>query len=67
VADQEDDASELDRRIGRRLRELRLAQKLTQGELARGRYTAAYISSVERGKAPPTLKLLRWCAARLDR
>jgi len=67
VADQEDDASELDRRIGRRLRELRLAQKLTQGEPARGRYTAAYISSVERGKAPPTLKLLRWCAARLDR
>jgi len=67
VADTEDDASELDRRIGRRLRELRLAQKLTQGELARGRYTAAYISSVERGKAPPTLKLLRWCAARLNR
>src|SRR5260370_21379203 len=67
VADKEDDASEVDRRIGRRLRELGLAQKLTQGELARGRYTAAYISSVERGKAPPTLKLLRWCAARLDR
>ena len=67
MADKEDDASEVDRRIGRRLRELRLAHKLTQGELARGRYTAAYISSVERGKAPPTLKLLRWCAARLDR
>src|SRR5260370_34278864 len=67
VAEKEDGASEVDRRIGRRIRELRLAQKLTQGELARGKYTAAYISSVERGKAPPTLKLLRWCAARLDR
>ncbi len=51
---------------GRRLRQLRLARRMTQGELAGGRYSVSYISAIERGQARPSLGVLQWCADQLD-
>ena len=59
------DNSALARRIGGRLRRARLQSGLTQRELAEGRYTAAYISALERGLAKPSMAALTFIAERL--
>lgn len=51
--------------MGTRLRRLRLACGLTQKQLADGRYTHAYISSIEAGRRHPSREALEHLAARL--
>lgn len=50
---------------GSLLRQYRLAAGMTQKQLARPLFSPSYISTVERGKAKPSLKLLTWCADQL--
>lgn len=59
------DNSALAQRIGARLRKARLQAGLTQAQLAKGRYTAAYISALERGLAKPSMAALTFIAERL--
>jgi tetratricopeptide (TPR) repeat protein len=51
--------------IGERLRTLRAQARLTQSELAGGRFTKEYVSQIERGKTRPTAETLEWLASRL--
>jgi transcriptional regulator with XRE-family HTH domain len=60
------DNSALARKIGDRIRRARLQAKLTQAELAKGRYTSAYISALERGLAKPSMAALSFIAERLS-
>ncbi len=53
--------------IGERVRQARIAARLTQQELAGGAYSKSYISALERGKMTPSFQALRLLAARLDR
>jgi tetratricopeptide (TPR) repeat protein len=53
-------------RLGARLRALRIAQGLTQTELAEGRFSKEYISQIERGKTRPTDATIAWLAERLN-
>ena len=55
----------LARRIGTRIRQARLRAGLTQAELAKGRYTAAYISALELGHAKPSMAALAFIAERM--
>lgn len=55
----------LARRIGTRIRQTRLRAGQTQAELAKGRYTAAYISALELGHAKPSMAALAFIADRL--
>jgi transcriptional regulator with XRE-family HTH domain len=59
------DNSALARRIGARLRKARLQAGLTQGQVAEGRYTPAYISALERGLAKPSMAALTFIAERV--
>jgi len=52
-------------RLGERLRSLRVALGLTQGQLAGDRFSKEYISQIERGKTKPTVETTEWLAARL--
>ena len=52
-------------RLGERMRSLRLAAGLTQGQLAGDRFSKEYISQIERGKTKPTDETVEWLAARL--
>jgi transcriptional regulator with XRE-family HTH domain len=52
-------------KIGTRIRQARLRAGQTQSELAKGRYTAAYISALERGHAKPSMAALAFIAERL--
>ena len=51
--------------VGERLREARLARRLTQEQLAKGLATKGFISQVERNRATPSLAKLRLMAERL--
>lgn len=51
--------------VGERLREARLARRLTQEQLARGLATKGFISQIERNRATPSLAKLRLIAERL--
>jgi tetratricopeptide (TPR) repeat protein len=51
-------------RLGDRVRALRVAAGLTQGELAEGRFSKEYISQIERGKTRPTDATIEWLADR---
>jgi tetratricopeptide (TPR) repeat protein len=51
--------------LGERLRQLRVAAGLTQGELAGERFSKEYVSQIERGKTRPTRSTLEWLAGRL--
>ena len=51
--------------LGERLRQLRVAAGLTQGELAGERFSKEYVSQIERGKTRPTRTTLEWLAVRL--
>jgi tetratricopeptide (TPR) repeat protein len=55
----------LARRIGTAIRQARLRAGLTQAEVARGRYTSAYISALERGLAKPSMAALTFISERL--
>jgi tetratricopeptide (TPR) repeat protein len=55
----------LARRIGGAIRHARLRAGLTQAEVAKGRYTPAYISALERGLAKPSMAALTFLAERL--
>ena len=55
----------LARKIGGRIRQARLRAGLTQAELAKGRYTAAYISALELGHAKPSMAALAFIAERM--
>ena len=51
--------------IGARVRQLRIAQGLTQTGLGLGRFSKEYISQIERGRARATPATLDWLAERL--
>jgi transcriptional regulator with XRE-family HTH domain len=59
------DNSHVARRVGERIRVARTRLGLTQAETARGRYTAAYISALERGLAKPSMAALTFLSERL--
>ena len=59
------DQRELARAIGSRIRAARIANGLTQQELAGDRYTKAYISALELGHAKPSMAALDYLAPRL--
>jgi tetratricopeptide (TPR) repeat protein len=52
-------------RIGTRIRQARLRAGQTQAELAKGRYTAAYISALELGHAKPSMAALAFISDQL--
>lgn len=52
-------------RVGRRLRELRLAAGLTQAELAGRRFSHAYVSVLEAGRREPSKTAVEYFAHRL--
>jgi transcriptional regulator with XRE-family HTH domain len=52
-------------RVGRRLRELRLAAGLTQADLAGGRFSHAYVSVLEAGRREPSRAAVDYFAQRL--
>jgi tetratricopeptide (TPR) repeat protein len=51
--------------IGRRIRDARTNARLTQQQVAEGRYTKAYISALETGRAKPSMAALNFVAERL--
>src|SRR6476620_11589999 len=53
------------RRLGERLRQLRVSAGLTQSELAGDRFSKEYVSQIERGKTQPTRETVKWLAGRL--
>src|ERR671914_2850274 len=59
------DNSHVARRVGERIHQARLRVGLTQRQLAQGRYTAAYISALERGLAKPSMAALTFLSERL--
>jgi transcriptional regulator with XRE-family HTH domain len=59
------DNSHVARRVGERIRQARARAGLTQAEVAKGRYTAAYISALERGLAKPSMAALTFLSERL--
>ena len=59
------DNSRVARRVGERIRQARTRANLTQRQLAEGRYTAAYISALERGLAKPSMAALTFLSERL--
>ena len=59
------DNSAVARRVGERIREARTRIGLTQAQVAAGRYTAAYISALERGLAKPSMASLTFLSERL--
>jgi transcriptional regulator with XRE-family HTH domain len=59
------DNSHVARRVGERIKVARTRTGMTQAQLAQGRYTAAYISALERGLAKPSMAALTFIAERL--
>jgi transcriptional regulator with XRE-family HTH domain len=59
------DNTHVARRVGERIRQVRARVGLTQAQLAKGRYTAAYISALERGLAKPSMAALTFLSERL--
>lgn len=59
------DNSHVARRVGERIRQARVRANLTQRQLAEGRYTAAYVSALERGLAKPSMAALTFLSERL--
>ena len=53
-------------RIGDRVRQLRIARGMTQSDLGGARFTKAYVSQLERGRARPSAAALEWFAAQLQ-
>jgi transcriptional regulator with XRE-family HTH domain len=59
------DNSHVARRVGERIKQARTRAGLTQAQVAQGRYTAAYISALERGLAKPSMAALTFLSERL--
>lgn len=59
------DNSHVARRVGERIHQARVRASLTQAQVAKGRYTAAYISALERGLAKPSMAALTFLSERL--
>lgn len=59
------DNSHVARRVGERIRQARVRASMTQAQVAKGRYTAAYISALERGLAKPSMAALTFLSERL--
>jgi transcriptional regulator with XRE-family HTH domain len=59
------DNSHVARRVGERIKQARTRLGLTQAGVAKGRYTAAYISALERGLAKPSMAALTFLSERL--
>ncbi|MDQ2674552.1 MAG: helix-turn-helix domain-containing protein, partial [Chloroflexota bacterium] len=59
------DNSHVARRVGDRIRQARIRVGMTQAQLSEGRYTAAYISALERGLAKPSMASLTFLSERL--
>lgn len=59
------DNSHIARRVGDRIRQARVRTGMTQAQVAHGRYTAAYISALERGLAKPSMAALSFLSERL--
>jgi tetratricopeptide (TPR) repeat protein len=59
------DNSHVARRVGDRIRQARIRTGMTQAQVAHGRYTAAYISALERGLAKPSMAALSFLSERL--
>jgi tetratricopeptide (TPR) repeat protein len=59
------DNSAVARRVGERIRNARRRAGQTQAQVASGRYTAAYISALERGLAKPSMAALTFISERL--
>src|SRR5215469_3903882 len=51
--------------VGSNLRAVRLARKLTQSQLAKPDFSVSYVSAIERGQIPPSLRALEIFAQRL--
>src|SRR5712692_11373911 len=51
--------------VGAKIRAMRLAQKMTQSQLAKPDFSISYISAIERGQIQPSLRALAILAARL--
>jgi tetratricopeptide (TPR) repeat protein len=58
-------AGQAARRLGERLRQLRVSAGLTQTELAGDRFSKEYVSQIERGKTRPTRETVEWLAEQL--
>jgi tetratricopeptide (TPR) repeat protein len=56
----------IDGRPGQRIREARLRRGLTQKQLAGDRYTASYVSALEKGLTRASMAALEYLAGRLD-
>ena len=52
-------------RVGRRLKQLRIAARMTQADIAGDAYSHAYVSNVERAKRAPSLTAIDYFAKRL--
>ncbi|MBQ6824894.1 MAG: helix-turn-helix domain-containing protein [Clostridia bacterium] len=52
--------------LGKRLREARLAKKMTQAEVVNGFITRNMLSLIESGEATPSMKTLEFLAERLE-
>jgi len=59
------DNSHVARRVGDRIKQARTRAGLTQAQVAHGRFTAAYISALERGLAKPSMSALTFLSERL--
>lgn len=59
------DNTHVARAIGERIRHARVRAGLTQAQLAKGRYTGAYISALERALAKPSMAALTFISERL--
>src|SRR5918994_6782457 len=59
------DNSHVAKRVGDRIKQARTRVGLTQAQVAAGRYTAAYISALERGLAKPSMASLTFLSERL--
>jgi tetratricopeptide (TPR) repeat protein len=59
------DNSHVARRVGDRIKQARTRAGLSQAQVASGRYTAAYISALERGLAKPSMAALTFLSERL--
>ena len=57
--------SQLAQSVGAKMRAARLANKLTQSQLAKPEFSVSYISAIERGQIRPSLRALTILTARL--
>ena len=58
-------SNKIGKTVGERLRAARIAQKITQGQLAAPDFSVSYISAIERGQIHPSLRALEILSMRL--